>query len=142
MSRSRAHKEPEVKWAVTDQVLGGLTVGRVIDLHHFLRMTSNREVLELPLAAYKPPTEKDPFWVVQQSGGEIWRLQWRGRALGFLFEIWWGYEWRKRTRPPQWVRELGWSIEYGKRKRWEGGVEVAEPPALPAPNDEEQLTLF
>jgi len=142
MGRRRTDKEPDVRWQVTDQVLGGLTLQRVITLHHFLALSSDGEVLGLSLEAYKSPTEKDPWWVVRASGGETWRLQWRNKHLGFAYELWWGYEWRKRTRPPRWVRELAWSIEYGKRKRFtDDGVEIKEPAALP-PNDEEQLTLF
>jgi len=100
MGRRRADKEPDVRWQVTDQVLGGLTLQRVINLHHFLALSSDGEVLGLSLEAYKPPTEKDPWWVVRASGGETWRLQWRNKHLGFAYEVWWGYEWRKRTRPP------------------------------------------
>lgn len=140
--RKRAAKEPEVRWEVTNRVLGGLTIQRVIELHHFMPFTSDRDVLGLPLEAYKPPTDNDPWWVVRATAGATWRMQWRGAALGWRYEIWWTFEWRKRIRPPTWVRELGCSIEYGKRRRWgDDGVELPEPNTLPRP-DEQQLILL
>jgi len=142
MGRRRADKEPDVHWQVTDQVLGGLTLRRVINLHHFLALSSDGEVLGLRLEAYQPPTEKDPWSCERAVLKLVGFTPYLYKHLGFAYEVWWGYEWRKRTRPPRWVRELAWSTEYGKRKRFtDDGVEIKEPAALP-PNDEEQLTLF
>jgi hypothetical protein len=142
--RKRADKEPEVKWAVTDQVLGDpLTIARLITLHHFLPLSSDAALMQQRLEAYTPPTEKEPWWVVRALGGETWRLQLRSGRLGFFYEIWWGFEWRRRQKPPAWVACLGWSIEYGKRKKWgEDGVEIEEPTALPERDDEQQSTMF
>jgi hypothetical protein len=145
MSRRKHEKgEPVVRWAVTDQtVMGELTVERVISLHHFIPFQSDRALLGQRLEAYTPPTEKEPWWVAKAEGGETWRLQLRKGNQGFFYEIWWKDEWRRRHRPPKWVLCLGWSIEYGKRRKWgEDGVEIAPPKALPERDDEQQLTLF
>jgi len=144
--RRRKHEkgEPIVRWAVTDQqIMGELTVERVINLHHFMAFRSDRELLDKHLEAYAPPTEKEPWWVLRAADGETWRMQLRPGRQGFRYEIWWKDEWRRRVKPPAWVACLGWSIEYGKRRRWgEDGVEIVEPKALPAPDDEQQLPLF
>jgi hypothetical protein len=136
--------EPIVRWAVTDQhIMGELTVERVIKLHHFMVFRSDRELLDKRLEAYAPPTEKEPWWVLRASPSETWRMQLRPGQQGFLYEIWWKDEWRRRKKPPAWVACLGWSIEYGKRRRWgEDDVEIVEPKALPERDDEQQLTLF
>ena len=143
--RKRADKEPDVRWAVTDQVLGDpLTIARLITLHHFLPLSSDAALMQQRLEAYTPPTEKEPWWVVRALGGETWRLQLRSGRLGFFYEIWWGFELRRRQKPPAWVACLGWSIEYGKRKKWGAdGVEIEErDETLPVPDDEQQLPLF
>jgi hypothetical protein len=143
--RKHVAGEPIVRWAVTDQkVMGELTVERIIKLHHFMAFQSDRELLGQRLEAYAAPTDKEPWWVLRAEGGETWRLQLRPGRMGFLYEIWWKDEWRRRQKPPKWVLCLGWSIEYGKRRRWgEDGVEIEElDKTLPERDDEQQLPLF
>ena len=143
MSR-RKHERglPVVRWAVTDQALGGLTVERVIALHHFMAFTSDAALLHKELTAYKPPTTNDPYWTLHAKSGEIWRMAWHGVRSGFVYEIWWKDEWRKRQKPPRWVQALCSAIEYGKRKQWDAaGEEVVAPPVEAAPDEEQQLTL-
>jgi len=134
---------PVVRWAVTDQALGGLTIKRVITLHHFMAFTSDPVLLGQALEAYKSPTTNDPWWTVRALGGETWRMQWYGHRSGFAYEIWWKDEWRKRQKPPPWLQVLAAAVEYGKRKHWDAaGEEIVPPEALPTSEDEQQLTLF
>jgi len=128
MSR-RKHERgvPVVRWAVTDQALGGLTVERVIALHHFMAFTSDAARLHKELTAYNPPTTNDPYWTLHAKSDEIW----------------WKDEWRKRQKPPRWVQALCSAIEYGKRKQWDdAGEEMVAPPVEAVSDDEQQLTLF
>ena len=132
-----------VRWAVTDQALGGLTIERVITLHHFMAFTSDPVLLGRALEAYKPPTTNDPWWTVRAAGGETWRMEWYGPRSGFAYEIWWKDEWRRRQKAPPWLQVLAGAIEYGKRKRWDDDGEEIIPLEVPAAlEDEQQLTLF
>ena len=141
--RKRTATTPAVRWSVTDQVLGGLTIKRVITLHHFMPFTGDRALLDMPLSAYTPPTAKEPWWVVRALGGETWRMQWYGSRSGFVYEVWWVSEWRRRQKAPPWLQVLAGAIEYGKRKRWDDDGEEIVPPEVPAAlEDEQQLTLF
>lgn len=138
----RPAKPVEVKWSVTaEKTLCELTVRRFIDLHRLVPFGSE-ELHQVRLNGYRAPTDKDPFWYFQSADGETWRFQIKGR-FSYAYEVWWRCEWRRRTKAPRWVANLAGCIEYGKKGRFLDG-ELVEPelPALPAPDPEQQLTLF
>jgi len=146
MSRKgfRPAQPVKVTWTVTaEKTLGGLTVKRFIDLHHLVGFGSDDEH-QVALNGYRAPTDTDPYWYFQSAEGETWRVHIKGR-FSYAFEVWWRYEWRARMRrsAPKWLTTLADCLDYGKKRTFVDG-ELVEPEqqALPAPDEEQQLTLF
>ena len=134
----------KVKWTVTaEKTMGELTVKRFIDLHHLVAFGQD-EQHRVALNGYRAPTDADPYWYFESAEGETWRVRIKGR-FSFEFEVWWRYEWRARARrsAPRWLATLADCLDYGKKHKFvDGEVVEPAPPALPAPDEEQQQTLF